>query len=133
MKKVFALVVALALVLSMAVMASAAAADDAKKVLEDLIATVGADQLKAAFDDVWGKVSKDLDLPEASKLDAKDLPADASKDVADGLIAKLGLGETDLADRIQGAMSNDFVSFLAGMYTGPTITTGESPALAIAA
>jgi len=135
MKKVFALVLALALALSMAVMASAAAADDFKTVAEDLAATVGLDQLKSAFDEVWAKVSKELDLPQDTKdLDAKDLPEDTGATVADGLISKLGLEGTDIAAKLQDAMSNDFVSFLAGMYTGvdKPIVTGDSSATVIA-
>ena len=136
MKKVFALILALALALSMAVMASAAAADDAKKVLEELSATVGADDLKKAFDEVWGKVSEGLDLGD--DLDAAKMPAETGANVADGLIEKLGLEGTDIANQIQAAMSNDFVSFLAGMYTGvkdkPIIQTGDnSPLIAIGA
>ena len=135
MKKVFALVLALALALSMAVMASAAVADDAKKVLEELAATVGADQLKAAFEEVWADVSKGLDLPKGKELNAADLKEDTGATVADGLVAKLGLEGTDIATKIQDAMSNDFVSFLAGMYTGPVTTkppTGDSTGTVIA-
>jgi len=128
MKKVFAIVLALALALSMAVMASASAADDAKKVLEELSATVGADDLKAAFDEVWAKVSSGLDLGD--DLDAAKMPEDTGANVADGLIEKLGLEDTDIASKIQDAMSNDFVSFLAGMYTGekkpPLVQTGDN-------
>jgi len=112
MKKVFAVVLALALVLSMAVMASAAAADDAKKVLEDLAATVSADQLKDAVNSVLA----DLDIP--ADVNAGDLDDEVAAATADGLIAKLGLEGTDIATKIQDAMSNDFVAFLAGMYTG---------------
>jgi len=117
MKKVFALVLALALALSMAVMASAAAADDVKKVLEDLSATVSADQLKAAVDEVLA----DLDIP--ADVNAGDLEDGVAAATADGLIEKLGLEGTDIAAKLQDAMSNDFVAFLAGMYTGPVVTT----------
>ena len=132
MKKVFALVLALALALSMAVMASAAAIDDAKKVLEELSATVGADDLKSAFDEVFAKVSKDLEIPAGAAADAGKLPAETGASVADGLIEKLGLEGTDIAGKIQDAMSNDFVSFLAGMYTGESTTvpkTGDNSTL----
>ena len=136
MKKVFALVLALALALSMAVMASAAAADDFKKVAEDLAATVGLDQLQAAFDDVWAKVSKDLDLPKGEAPDAGKLPTDTGETVAAGLIEKLGLEGTDVAKKLEECMSNDFVSFLCGMYTcAPCPTkppTGDSTSSVIA-
>jgi len=132
MKKVFALVLALALALSMAVMTSAAAVDDLKKVLEELSATVGADDLKAAFEEAWADVSKKLDIPAADAADANKLPAETGNEVADSLIEKLGLGGTDIANKIQSSMSNDFVSFLCGMYTGECVTTGDSSTAVIA-
>ena len=138
MKKVFALVLALALALSMVIMASAAPIDDAKKAIQDLAATVGADELKAAFDETWAKISADLDLPADKELDAADLPDGTAASVADGLIEKLGLEGTDIAAKIQDAMSNDFVSFLAGMYTETPVTepktlppTGDSSSAVI--
>jgi len=112
MKKVFALVLALALALSMAVMASAAAADDLKNVLEELSATVSADALQNALAEVLESLGISADV------DAGDLDDEVSAQVAEGLIAKLGLEDTDIAEKIAGSMSNDFVSFLAGMYTG---------------
>ena len=132
MKKVFALVLALALALSMAVMTSAAAVDDLKAVLEDLSATVGPDALKAAFEEAWADVSKKLDIPAADATDAGKLPAETGNEVADSLIEKLGLKDTAMADKIQRAMSNDFVSFLCGMYTGEMIATGDSTTAVIA-
>jgi len=126
MKKVFALVLALALALSMAVMTSAAAVDDLKKVLEELSATVGAEDLKTAFEEAWADVSKKLDISTEDAADAGKLPAETGNEVADSLIEKLGLKDTAIADKIQGAMTNDFVSFLCGMYTGATVVTGES-------
>ncbi|MCL1952644.1 MAG: LPXTG cell wall anchor domain-containing protein [Oscillospiraceae bacterium] len=138
MKKVFALVLALALALSLAVMSSAAAADDLRAVLEDLYATVGADNLKAAFEEAWADVAKKLDIPKADATDAGKLPAETGNEVAGALIDKLGIVDTDIAAKIQGAMSNDFVSFLCGLYTGecPPVTgdiTGSVVAIASAA
>ena len=133
MKKVFAIVLALALAVSLAVTATAAAADDLKKVLEELSATVGPDALKAAFEEAWKDVSKKLDIKEGDAKDAGKLPAETGNEVAAGLIDKLNLKDTDIADKIQGAMSNDFVSFLCGMYTGNCPpTTGDSTNAVIA-
>ncbi|MCL2299237.1 MAG: hypothetical protein FWC27_03710 [Firmicutes bacterium] len=135
MKKVFAVILALALALSMAMMASAeekSAADDLAAVLQDLSATVGADDLKAAFEEAWAEVSKKLDIKDEDAKDAGNLPAETGNEVADSLIEKLGLKDTAMADKIQGAMSNDFVSFLCGMYTGEFIATGDSSAAVIA-
>jgi len=133
MKKVFAIVLALALALSMAVMASAAAVDDLKKVLEELSATVGPDALKAAFEEAWADVSKKLDIKEADAEDAAKLPAETGNEVADALIEKLGIKDTDIAAKVQDAMSNDFVSFLCGMYTGKVVPkTGDSTTSVIA-
>jgi len=135
MKKVFALALALALALSMAVMSSAAAADDIKQVISDLMESVGADKLQAAVQEAIDKVSKDLDLPELKKsdVDASKLPAETGNAVADELIKKLGLEDTDIAGKLQDCMSNDFVSFLCGMYTDKKIiTTGDSSASVIA-
>jgi len=126
MKKVFALVLTLALALSMVVMASAAAADDMKKVLEDLAATVSADELKAAVNDVLAG----LDVP--ADVNAGDLDDSVAAATADGLIEKLGLEGTDIATKLQDAMSNDFVAFLAGMYHGVPTTvpkTGDNSSL----
>jgi hypothetical protein len=117
MKKVFALVLALALALSMAVMTSAAAADDIKAFFAELSGTVSADELKDAVTSVLA----DLDVP--ADVDAGDLEDGVAAATADGLIAKLGLEGTDIADKLQEAMSNDFVAFLAGLYTGPPTTT----------
>jgi len=125
MKKVFALVLALALALSMAVMTSAAAVDDLKKVLEELSATVGAADLQEAFEKAWAEVSEKLDIPAEDADDAGKLPAETGNEVADSLIEKLGLKDTAMADKIQGAMTNDFVAFLCGMYTGEFVATGE--------
>jgi len=132
MKKVFALILALALALSMAVMSSAAAADDLATVLQELSATIGAEELKAAFEEAWAEVSKKLDIPAADATDAGKLPAETGNEVAGSLIEKLGLGDTAMADKIQGCMSNDFVSFLCGMYTGEVIVTGDSSSAVIA-
>ena len=133
MKKVFAFALVLALALSMAVMASAAAtADDLKAVLEDLSATVGPDALKSAFEEAWAEVAKKLDIKADDAKDAGKLPAETGSEVADTLVEKLGLADTDLANKIQGCMSNDFVSFLCGMYTGEVIVTGDSSASVIA-
>jgi len=126
MKKVFALVLALALALSLAVMSSAAAAEDFRAVLDDLFATVGAEDLKAAFEEAWADVSERLDIPKEDATDAGKLPAETGSEVAGAMIDKLGITDTDIAAKIQGAMSNDFVSFLAGMYTGEIVTTGDS-------
>jgi hypothetical protein len=132
MKKVFAIVLALALAISLAVTASAAAADDLKKVLEDLSATVGPDALKAAFEEAWADVSKKLDIKADDAKDAGKLPAETGNEVANTLIDKLGIKDTDIADKVQNAMSNDFVSFLCGMYTGNCVPTGDSTNAVIA-
>ena len=100
---------------------------------EDLSATVGPDALKAAFEEAWADVSKKLDIPKEAAEDAGKLPAETGNEVADALIDKLGLKGTDVADKIQSSMSNDFVSFLCGMYTGaPIISTGDSSTSVIA-
>ena len=134
MKKVFALVLALALALSMAVMSSAAAADDLKKVLDDLSETVGPEALKAAFEEAWADVSKKLELPKEAAADAGKMPAGTGNEVADSIIEKLGIKDTDVADKIQKCMTNDFVSFLCGMYTGAPSApvTGDSSSSVIA-
>jgi len=132
MKKVFAIVLTLALALSMAVMASAAVADDLKKVLEELAPTVSAEEMKAAFEEAWAEVSKKLDIKAGDEKDAGKLPAETGNEVADSLIEKLGIKDTDVAQKIQDAMSNDFVSFLCGMYTGEFVATGDSTSSVIA-
>ena len=129
MKKVFALVLALALALSMAVMASADAAADARAVLQELSATVSADELSAAVESVLA----DLKIP--ADADAAALEDGTAAATADGLIEKLGLEGTDIATKLQDAMSNDFVSFLAGLYTPgkekpkPTVVTGDNSSM----
>lgn len=129
MKKLFAIVLTLALALSMAVMASADAAEDLKKVIEDLTSTVEPEVLKEAWDEVWAEISATFDLPkDAEDLDAGDMSEEVADATTQALIEKLGLDGTDLAAQIQGSMSNDFISFLAGLYTGGNvITTTEAP------
>jgi len=130
MKKVFTLAIALVLALSLVVMASAAVTDDIKDFFAEISGTVSADQLSDAVQSVFA----DLDLPFGAEVNAGDLAEGTDKAVADGLIAKLGLEGTDIATKIQDAMSNDFVSFLAGMYTceAPIITGDNSTVIAIA-
>jgi len=133
MKKVFAIALALVLAISLAFTATAAAADDLKKVLNELSETVGPEALKAAFEEAWADVSKKLDIKADDAKDAGKLPAETGSEVASSLIDKLNLKDTDIADKIQGAMSNDFVSFLCGMYTGNCPpTTGDSTTAVIA-
>jgi len=135
MKKVFAIALALALAVSLALTATAAAADDLKKVLNELSETVGPEALKAAFEEAWADVSKKLDIKAEDAKDAGKLPAETGSEVAAGLIEKLNLKDTDIATKIQESMSNDFVSFLCGMYTGdikkPPVT-GDSSSSVIA-
>ena len=134
MKKVFAIALALALAVSLALTATAAAADDLKKVLNELSETVGPEALKAAFEEAWADVSKKLDIKAEDAKDAGKLPAETGSEVAAGLIEKLNLKDTDIATKIQESMSNDFVSFLCGMYTGKPIApkTGDSTGSVIA-
>ncbi|MDR2753052.1 MAG: hypothetical protein LBB50_01935 [Oscillospiraceae bacterium] len=119
MKKVFALVLSLALVFGLSLSASAALEDvqaDAQAVLSELSATYGVDEVKAAFEEGLAGLG-DIDL-----LNVDALPADAGSDVAASVISKLGLEGTDIADQLQGVLSNDFVSFIAGIYVGDVIT-----------
>ena len=132
MKKVFALVLTLALALSMAVMASADTATDIKDFFNELAGTVGVDKLQEAWDSVWGDISKTIGIDTKKVPDAADLPAGTDKDVANGLIEKLGLEGTDMAKKMEDCMSNDFISFLCGMYTGVAPVTGDSSSSVIA-
>lgn len=151
MKKVLSLVISLVIALSMTIMAAAADPSDAtttaapttvpttaaptttatvavnaNTLLKELTAAVGADKLKSAFEEVWSGIAKDLNLPaNAADINAADLPDDTSDKVADGLIETLSLGD-DLAAKLQASMSNDFVSFLAGLYTGAPITAAPT-------
>ncbi|MDR0531828.1 MAG: hypothetical protein LBG83_07185 [Oscillospiraceae bacterium] len=140
MKKVSAILLALVIALSMVVFASAAdAKEDFNTVLSDLAAVASPEEIKAAVNDALAKAGVDKDV------DAADVPAGADNEVAGAIIEKLGLQGTDTADKIQKAMSNDFVSFLAGLYIPTTVKppeatevvtppeTGSSPAIAIAA
>jgi len=121
MKKVITLALALVLALTMAVMSTAAVADDVKAFFNELSGTVDAATLKDAVQSVLD----DLNIP--IDVDADDLDEGADAAVAAGLIEKLGLEGTDIANKLQDAMSNDFVSFLAGMYTKEKIvSTGDS-------
>ena len=133
MKKVFAIALALVLAISLALTATAAAADDLKQVLNELSETVGPEALKAAFEEAWADVSKKLDIKDEDAKDAGKLPAETGSEVAAGLIDKLNLKDTDIAAKIQDSMSNDFVSFLCGMYTGNVSPkTGDSTGTVIA-
>jgi hypothetical protein len=166
MKKVFALVTALVLALSLA--AVAAAADETQAILpisadmlrvgsveeaqadlqaafQELSTTFGTDAVKTAVQEALAK----LDLPEdLSTLDAADLPENAGAQVARDIAAKLGIEGTDIAGKLESAFSNDFVSFIAQIYTGEVKTetttkaqppqppdvvkTGDSAVIAIA-
>ena len=141
MKKVFALVLALALALTFAVSTFAAVGDDVKKAFDELVDTFGVDAVQTAVKEELDKL-KDIDL-----LNTDAIPDGTAKNVADGIAGKLG-ADSDLADKFSGLMSNDFVSFLAGMYTGdeevttvvdvvdppePVVKTGDSTVIAIAA
>ena len=125
MKKIFALAFALVLALSLSVFAFAAVTDDAKAVFDDLVASVGIDKVEEAVKSVLA----DMDLGKAEDLNAGDLPAEASNDFADKIIntLKLDKGGT-LANGIESAMSNDFIVFLAGMYTDTTGMKTTEPA-----
>ncbi|MDR1927102.1 MAG: LPXTG cell wall anchor domain-containing protein [Oscillospiraceae bacterium] len=133
MKKVLGLILALALALSMASLCFAEATtaspvseakDDIEAILEELSGTVGIEELQAVLTDVIADLqSKSLLPADLENLDAASLSDGTSDAFADGLISGLNLGGSDLEAKIQGAMSNDFVSFLAGLYTGPVVTT----------
>jgi len=145
MKKALSLVLALALALTLAIGASAALdtkeAGDINEAIAILAEEVGVDNLKAAV----AEFLEEMDIP--ADADAADLPANAGEVFALWLADKFGFADTDFADKLQGMMSNDFVSFLAGMYfevptAAPTTTeaptvllppSGDSSVIAIAA
>jgi len=130
MKKVSAILLALALVFSLAVFASADPAADLNEVIGILSENADEADVKAAINDALAIAGVKADA------DAADVSDDQAASVADSIIGKFGL-EGKNAEKVQKAMSNDFVSFLAGMYTKKTMTptpdTGSSPAIAIAA
>ena len=131
MKKVLGLALALALALTMAMAVSAELSvdsinevgNDIQQVFSDLTAQFGVEEVKAA---VVGYL-EDMDIDAAT--DAGDLPPNAGETLAGVLIGRFGLEDTDFADKLTKAMSNDFVSFLAQMYVKPedVIPTTEPP------
>ncbi|MDR2646656.1 MAG: hypothetical protein LBB67_00805 [Oscillospiraceae bacterium] len=131
MKKAISLVIALVLALSMSAFAFAEdaspvaqATDDIKAVLEELSATVGVDALEGAVNEVIAGLQKQGLLPaDLSTVDAGSLEDGTADKFGSDLIAKLNLEDTAIAEQISGAVSNDFVSFIAGLYTGEVVTT----------
>jgi len=133
MKKVSAILLALALVFSLAVFACADPAADLNEVIGILSENADEADVKAAINDALAIAGVKADA------DAADVTDDQAASVADSIVDKFGL-EGAAAEKVQKAMSNDFVSFLAGLYTGKKVTkapstpdTGSSPAIAVAA
>ena len=132
MKKVSAILLALAMVFSLAMFASADAASD----LDEVINILSENADKADIESVISDALAVAGVQE--KADAADVTDVQSATVADTIIEKFKL-EGDKAEKVQNAMSNDFVSFLAGLYikgkpvVKPQPDTGSSPAIAIAA
>ena len=148
MKKALTLVLALALALTMAIAASAAldldaindVGGDIQEVFGALAAQVDPDELKAVVVEFFNE----QDIP--ADADVADLPANAGEALALMIAERFGFADTDFANTLQGALSNDFVSFLAGMYIDvpvpattvpatepPKPPTGDSSLIAIAA
>ncbi|MDR2526034.1 MAG: LPXTG cell wall anchor domain-containing protein [Oscillospiraceae bacterium] len=133
MKKAIALVMALALALSFSVLSfaedTAKVAADAKQAVQDFLATIDPDTANKAVSDALLKV-----VPAGFDLDGGDLAAVLTEsDVklfGDDIISSLNLGGTDIAAKIQEAMSGDFVSFLAGLYTGGVTPEPETTSAA---
>jgi len=127
MKKVFALALALALALSMALMANAAVVDDMKAVLNELSGTVGVDEVKDGLTEALAGFG----LSFADAADPDKIPEGADADIAAYLTEKWGL-EGNIAETFQKAMSNDFIAWIVGCYSGPIITkppTGDNSTL----
>ena len=142
MKKILSLMVALALAAVLACTAFAAldldaingVGDDLDEIIALLTEQVGAEEMKKAVIDFFTAQS----IP--SGADADDLPANAGEALAASLADKFNFSDTDLAERLSGMMSNEFVSFLAKMYipvdqwtpdpTQPKTTT-QAPAIEI--
>ena len=130
MKKAFAIALALVLALSMAIFAAAGTSDDLKAISDELVATYGID---AVQDAVEAELAK-LNLPtNVEDIDAADLGEGTAQAFAAGLIENLGISD-DLAAKLSANTSNDFISFLAGLYvptpvvitTVPTMTTNAT-------
>ena len=129
MKKVSAILLALALVFSLAVFASADPAADLNEVIAILSENADEADVKAAINDALAVAGVKADA------DAEDVSDVQAASVADTIIDKFNLSE-DAAAKVQKAMSNDFVAFLTGIYTGKVTKpapTGSSPVIAIAA
>ena len=137
MKKAFAIVLALAFALSMAVLSFADG-----DLLKELVDAVGADTLEAAAAEVLNDAGLTVDTT------AEDLDDESVEGILQGLLGKLDLSE-DLEAKVKDMFSGDFVSLLAGVYCdepvpetpdapppadpAPPVNTGSSPAIAIAA
>ena len=131
MKKVSAILLSLALVFGLAVFACADPAADLNEVIAILSESADEADVKAALNDALAAAGVEPDA------DANDVSNVQAASVADTIIDKFNLGE-DAAAKVQKAMSNDFVAFLAGIYTGKKVVTkapetGSSPAIAVAA
>jgi uncharacterized protein YxeA len=134
MKKVSAILLALVLSLSMVMFAAAKTTvqDDVDAFIKELSDVADADEIKAAVNEALAKADVKADADAAEISDAQ------TGTVADTIIAKFNL-EGEKAEKVQKAMSNDFVSFLAGLYIGKPVppveppVTGASAVIAIAA
>ena len=142
MKKFFAIAIALVMTLTLAIGASAAkAADDAKAIFDEIVEAVGIDKATEAVQEALGNLG-DIDL-----LNVDAIPDGTADKFAASLKDGLGLD----SDVLDGIMSNEFVSFLAGIYmdtpkppvvettiakpktTEGNVVTGSNPTIAIAA
>ena len=135
MKKVSAILLALAMVFSLAIFASADAAADLDEVISILSENADKADIEAVIADALAVAGVEADADAADVTDVQ------AVSVSDTIVEKFKL-EGDAAEKVQNAMSNDFVSFLAGLYTKGKPTpkpdvkppvTGSSPAIAIAA
>lgn len=139
MKKIITIALALVFALTLSTGAFAnAASSDLTDLIAEVEAAIGADELMALIQGFFADMDLDLD---------EDMPEGTSDALAEAIIGALPIdADGDLADRVAGAMSNDFVSFLAGLYCGieeetttrvadddPPPPTGDSSVIAIAA
>jgi LPXTG-motif cell wall-anchored protein len=96
---------------------------DIQEVFGALAAQVDPDELKAVVVEFFNE----QDIP--ADADVADIPANAGEALALMIADRFGFADTDFANTLQGALSNDFVSFLAGIYIDvpPVVTTTEPP------
>ncbi|MDR1465710.1 MAG: hypothetical protein LBJ11_10500 [Oscillospiraceae bacterium] len=118
MKKALVIAMALVLAFSMTVIGFADAKEDFQSIISELAQVSSPEEIQAAVTTAL----KDAGITDA-EVDAGSLTDGTANDVAATIVSSLNLTGTDLEKKIQDAMSNDFVSFLAGLYIPVDVPT----------